>query len=133
MTFRFNYYKWVNRNAGKDEFSEPPCYRMEDNKDIVKVYEQNLTQKILVTVLQLISYLETNFRLEIRRLTARYTFNKHQDAVLKGISEIKVMAPKKFIDYNKVEADQTMTLSEYVEIQKKLQKLPEIMVSTVKI
>ena len=62
--------------------------------------------------------------MEIRRLVARYTFNKQQEVVLKGVSELKISTPKKFIDYNKIVAGQTMTLQEYVDTQKKLQKLP---------
>lgn len=57
LTFRFNYYKWVPKNEGLHESSEPPYYQIWEHKEVVKIYEHNLTQKILVTILQLISFL----------------------------------------------------------------------------
>lgn len=49
--------------------------------------------------------------------------------MLKGTSELRVIAPKKFVDYNKVELEQTLTLYEYLEIEKSLKCKPEMMVS----
>ena len=105
LTFRFNYYKWMSRPDEEGNTVEPPYYQIWEHKDVIKVYEQNFTQKILTSVLQLVTFMETNFRLQIKRLVARYSFNSRQEPVLKGTSELRILAPRKFVDYGKLEGE----------------------------